>query len=263
MTADGGDARPSSLELLWRDQTARPSRGPKPGLSLAKIVAAAIAVADAEGLEELSMQRVASELGYSTMSLYRYLSSKEQLIDLMVDAAIAAPPSAAGAPGGWRREVEIVARALVDLYGRHPWLIRAQLNTPPLGPNQLAWMEELLRALSGSGLGEEEALLIALFLVGALRDLSRISLDLGRARAAAPAGESAAHIQNYAATLGAVVDPGRYPNLVRLMEAGVFETGGEEWPEDTGFTMDYGLARLLDGVEARVRAVRGGCDQEV
>ncbi|WP_026417430.1 TetR/AcrR family transcriptional regulator [Actinoalloteichus caeruleus] len=263
MTADGEDARPSSLELLWRDQMARPSRGPKPRLSLTKIVAAAIAVADAEGLDELSMQRVAAELGYSTMSLYRYLSGKEQLIDLMVDAATAGPPSGAGAPGGWREEVEIVSRGLVDLYGRHPWLVRAQLNTPPMGPNQLAWMEELLRALGGSGLSEEETLLTALFLTGALRDLSRISLDLGSARAGDPSGESAAHIQNYAATLGAVVDPQRYPNLVRLMSAGVFEGGDEGRPEDTGSAIDYGLARILDGVEARVRATRRGSDQEV
>ena len=81
--AGRGDPR-RSLDLLWGDAP-RPSRGPKPGLDVATIVAAAIALADADGLDGLSMRRVAERLGVGTMSLYTYVPSKAELLDLMLD----------------------------------------------------------------------------------------------------------------------------------------------------------------------------------
>ena len=73
-----------SVELLW-GQPERPNRGPKPGLSVERIVRVAIEIADAEGLPAVSMQRVASEFGFTTMSLYRYVPGKNELIDLMIE----------------------------------------------------------------------------------------------------------------------------------------------------------------------------------
>src|SRR5919198_4883542 len=94
-TAEPGASLPPGVATAWGVRTP-PTKGPKPGLSLDRIVAAAVAVADADGLGAVSMHRVAQELGSSAMSLYRHVSSKEELLDLMVDAAFGTPPSASG-----------------------------------------------------------------------------------------------------------------------------------------------------------------------
>src|SRR5262245_64029270 len=122
-----------SIDLLWG--TARPpSRGPKPGLTTQQIVAAAIAVADAEGLAALSMRRVAEHLGVGAMSLYTYVPGKAELIDLMVDAVYGELPGSADVDGGWRERLEGVARANWALYRRHPWMLQVASVRPALGP---------------------------------------------------------------------------------------------------------------------------------
>ena len=124
----GGDAV-RSLELLWGARK-RPSRGPKPGLSLDQIVRAAIELADGEGLSALSMQRVAGKLGFTTMSLYRYVPSKAELLDLMLDTVAGELPLVDDVPGGWRAKLEAAALADWALYHRHPWF----LHVTPVRP---------------------------------------------------------------------------------------------------------------------------------
>ncbi|GAB3844337.1 hypothetical protein GCM10029963_20830 [Micromonospora andamanensis] len=99
---DGPDVElPENVALAWglRD---RPSRGPKRSLSLDQVVAAGIQIAQAEGLAAVSMSRVAGELGVATMSLYRYVPTKHDLLDLMVDTAFGPPPPPRGVDEGWR-----------------------------------------------------------------------------------------------------------------------------------------------------------------
>ena len=91
---------PASVAAAWGVR-GRPHKGPKPGLSLERIVAAAVQVADAEGLAAVSMSRVAAELGTAPMSLYRYVTAKDELLALMQDAAYGPWPT--GAPDGRRR----------------------------------------------------------------------------------------------------------------------------------------------------------------
>src|SRR3954447_23938791 len=88
-----------TVDFLWQEPS-RPTRGPKPALTLDRIADAAIAVADAEGLAAVSMQRVAADLGYTKMSLYRYLPGKAELVAAMLERGIGGPP--ATVPGGWR-----------------------------------------------------------------------------------------------------------------------------------------------------------------
>src|SRR6516165_5850819 len=110
---------PPSIELAWgRRQKA--TRGPKPGLTLDRIVAAGIKVAMTEGIGALSMTRVAAELGVGTMSLYRYVSAKDELLTLMVDTALGLPPEA---PAGedWRSGITRWAVGIRTAYHRHPW----------------------------------------------------------------------------------------------------------------------------------------------
>lgn len=256
-----GPAR--SLELLWGSRE-RPSRGPRPGLSVDRIVRTAIEVADAEGLDGLSMQRVAGELGYTTMSLYRYVSAKDQLIDVMMDTAVGEPPTVEGEGLGWRAELELWARRAWGVYQRHPWMLRVEVSGPPAGPNQLAWMECALRALSGTGLTGAEMLSTLVFLDGAVRELARIAVTLEREQQRSGVTEDQMG-RMYGRILAEYADAGRYPTLAGLVASGVFDPPeapgdepadepGDELAGDIGTDVSFGVQRLLDGVEAHVRS---------
>ncbi len=121
-----------SLELLWGEPKV-PSRGPKPGLDLARIVRTAIELADAEGLAALSMRRVAERLGVGAMSLYTYIPGKAELLDLMLDQ-VQGELLMEELPGGdWRARLEARARQDWALYERHPWLLQiCPCHFPPL-----------------------------------------------------------------------------------------------------------------------------------
>ncbi len=141
-----------TLELLW-DAGPRPSRGPKPGLTLDRIVEAAVQVADAEGLEAVSMRRVATELGTGAMSLYRYVPGKAELLDLMLDRVQrpGADPHAALGDGTWRSALEALARETLALYRRHPWLLQVNQSRPILGPGALDGMERVMAHIKPMG----------------------------------------------------------------------------------------------------------------
>ena len=127
---------PPGLDLLWgRREPGR--RGPRPGLSVDAIVEAAIRLADAEGLDAVSMARVAKELGFTTMSLYRYVASKDELLQLMWNASAQGAEDLVLEGDGWRprlRSWAIVQREMLD---RHPWITQMPMAAPPLAPNSL------------------------------------------------------------------------------------------------------------------------------
>lgn len=127
-------------ELLWRREAA-PAKAERPRLDIDSILASAIAIADAEGLDALSMQQIANDLRYTPMALYRHVPSKVHLLVAMTDAAYGTPPVPPGRRRSWRAEVELWVTALWRVYGRHPWLIRTPTTSAPIGPNALAWTE--------------------------------------------------------------------------------------------------------------------------
>jgi AcrR family transcriptional regulator len=237
---------PTDLELLWGD-VEPPRRGPKPTLSLDAIAESAIAIADAEGLEAVSKQRVAAELGYTTMSLYRYVPSKELLVEIMLDRASGRPPAAPDS-AGWRAELEGWVRGLWEVYERHPWILQVQLAGPPVGPNQFAWFEAALQPLSRAGIGVREMISTAMFLVGATRELARISLEVRAARErAGVAGADAG--TRFAAALQRYADAEHYPLLAAMVADHVFDQAGEG-AHDVDVDLGFGLQRLIDGIEA-------------
>src|SRR5215472_17170396 len=124
--AVGEQDPPASVAAAWGVR-GRPHKGPKPGLSLERIVAAAVQVADAEGLAAVSMSRVAAELGAAPMSLYRHVSAKDELLTLMLDAAYgpypAQPQPEAGPEPGWRAGLSKWAWAMRAATQRHPWVL--------------------------------------------------------------------------------------------------------------------------------------------
>src|SRR6202046_1938898 len=127
-------AAPTAFDLLWGTPQ-RPRRGPKPSLSLERSVTEAIALADAEGLASLSMAHLAERLGCAKMALYRYVPGKAELVALMVDAGLGAPPpppvgAGGSAPGepAWRAVLRQWATTIHQRYRAHPWAIEATVG---------------------------------------------------------------------------------------------------------------------------------------
>jgi AcrR family transcriptional regulator len=238
-----GAAIPEPVAAAWGIR-ARPHKGPRPALSLPRIVDAAVRVADAEGLEAVSMGRVAAELGAAPMSLYRHLSGKEELLTLMVDAAWGDPPEEAGE--GWRAGLSRWAWALRAGARRHPWVVRIPLNGLPIMPHEVAWFERALACLAQTGLAEAQKASVIMLVAGYVRNAATTDADIEaaiRASGQSPSDWMAA----YPRMLANLTDPQRFPALTAFLAAGVFDAADD--PDDE-FT--FGLDRILDGVQVLI-----------
>lgn len=234
---------PRVVELSWglRDR-ARP--GPKPGLTLEGILRVAAQIADAEGLAALSMGRLAAELGFTTMSLYRYVASKDELLVLLMDTAVGQPPPH-DVDLDSRAGLEAWARAMLAAYRAHPWGLRIPISGPPMTPNLLRWMENGLRPLAEAGLSEQEKLSVILLVSSFVRSQATLQDDLSNGLES-PAGLTG-QIRDYEQTLARVLDPQAFPALSAAM------SGGGMSAEDINFDFEFGLSRVLDGVEAFIQ----------
>ncbi|MCX5411099.1 TetR/AcrR family transcriptional regulator [Streptomyces sp. NBC_00059] len=244
----GGTGLPASIEAAWGLRE-RPVKGPKPGLSLDRIVDAAVAVAASEGISAVSMGRVAKELGASTMSLYRYVSAKEELYVLMQEAAMGAPsPLPALEEGaGWREGLSQWAWAQRRMFHRHLWALRIPIAGPPASPHSVAWWEQGLQALEDSGLSEGDKISVILLVSGFVRNEALLMSDIAAAVDAkgVPAQEVMAQWER---TVKRLVDPARHPALSRLLATDVMSE-----PDEADYEFVFGLDRVLDGVEALIR----------
>ena len=250
-SAEAGAERggPSTLDLLW-GEGGRPRRGPKPKLDTGRIVAAAIGIADAEGLDAVTMQRVAGDLGFTTMSLYRYVSGKEQLVELMSDSAIGEAPEADPA-ADWRDELRTWCRALYRRGLRRPWVLSAPISTPPRGPVRLTWLDRALGALDRAGVDAASAMSLASFLSISVMSMARLDHDLQRAAAAAGATAGEAD-DAYAGILARAAGTGRYPHIAALLAADLAPLPDPSWDPAAALSPEtsFALERLLDGVES-------------
>ncbi|TDW69566.1 TetR/AcrR family transcriptional regulator [Kribbella pratensis] len=190
----------------------RAARGPRPAHSRDEIAAAAVRVADAEGLAAVSMRRVATELGTGTTSLYRYVDGKDELFDLMVDRAMGdgRPPVPTG---NWRVDLAAVAHAQRAIMLRHPWLVRLPATRPVLGPNTLAWLEATYAAVDVPGLDADEVLAQAATLLTFVRGHALEELT-EREAGSTMADWLTKQSQRYAEQ---VIGSGVYPHLSRMM----------------------------------------------
>ncbi|WP_395361830.1 TetR/AcrR family transcriptional regulator [Streptomyces sp. YH02] len=242
---DGGAFLPPSIEAAWGLRE-RPSKGPKPGLTLDRIVDAAVTLASAEGLGAVSMGRVAKELGASTMSLYRYVSAKSELYVLMQEAATGAPPELFPPGADWREAMEAWAWALREVYHRNLWMLRIPVSGPPATPNVVAWWEKALVALKGTGLDAGEKISVAMLIGGFVRSDALVVADLGAAIAADGASPEDV-LARYGRTLRRLADPERYPEVAGMLDSGVMDVADEPEVE-----FRFGLARILDGIAVLV-----------
>ncbi|MBF8189863.1 TetR/AcrR family transcriptional regulator C-terminal domain-containing protein [Nonomuraea sp. K274] len=236
---------PPIVERLWgREPVSR--RGPRPRLDLATITAAAIEIADAEGLAGVSMASVASRVGVAATALYRYVGSKEDLLAAMADGVAPPPPEPEGM--SWRDYLALWTRAQRDILLEHAWLLPASPPAPPLGPRRLLWLDRALAALDGLGLDDGEKINVASALTGyALTDAALIQAMGGGDPQLEEAGITGA--ADYGEVLIEVLDPETYPALSAAARAGAFH-GAEGWVDDADF--HFGLGLLLDGVEALI-----------
>jgi len=244
--ADRDDPLPRSLEVLWR-RAGRRRGAAKPALSLERIVAAAIEVADVEGLAGLSMARVAEKLGCATMSLYRHVPSKDDLQVFMMDAAPGAPPDLAVAQGDWRGGLLRWAHALRAVYLRHPWVLQITGSSPPLEPGQLAWLDRGLATLRDTRLRPAEKLSVIMLLLYYVR--GEAQLAAARTRGSPPDSASDREVlARYGRTLAQLIDSEQLPALAEAVAAGVFDPSRD----DTGASppFEFGLTRVLDGIAA-------------
>lgn len=245
------------IELLWNPNEAVGSRGPKPKVSLAQIVDAGLAEADAEGLAALSVRKVAKRLGLGAMSLYTYVPGRSELVELMIDRAYAEvelPDPAAG----WRARVEHHAAESWRLYQRHPWLLDYNAARLPVGPHVLDVEEALYAALAASGVRLAEVFGFTNLIGWHLRGMARAYLaDADEERRTGVSAE--AYWEERNSFWGTYFDWERYPTMAAIWEAGGFDD-----PEQHSFTA--AMPRVLDAVallvERRIASYSAGDGSE-
>ncbi len=233
---------PTYLRALWHGESgARP--GPKRGFDLPTIGAAGVRIADTEGLSAISMRRLASDLGLTTMALYRYVESKNELLMVVVDAAYSRLPGATG-DRAWRSALAAWAAANRDVLLAHPWILEVPIKEPPLTPNQIAWMERGLDALAGTVLNEQEKLSSMLLVNVYVRGQVQVSIGVGGA-----GGDPAELLALYSRRLHALADPQEFPRVAATLMAGAMVDEASDFAVDE---FDFGLRTVLDGIAALI-----------
>ncbi|WP_109211400.1 MULTISPECIES: TetR/AcrR family transcriptional regulator [Microbacterium] len=236
---------PRGIALAW-GVAANPQRGPKREMSVERIVEAAVEIADAEGLGAVSMAAVASRLGFTPMSLYRYVSAKDDLILLMQEEATGAPSDATRTAGDWRERLEALFREQLQHYLRHPWVLDIPITGVPATPNSAAWMDAGLSALAETPLSYGERLAVMLLVTGTAHWAGTILAGYSRSeREQGLDGDAIA--RNEDALFRALITEDAYPDLRAAIEEGVFLEDSDP------FT--FALERGLDGVAAYIAAV--------
>ena len=236
------------LELLWGIAPAAPRRGPRPALSLERIVRTAIEIADRDGLEAVTMRRLAQALGVAPMALYTYVPGKAELLDLMLDAVYADMPRAPWGDEGWRQRLTTVAHDNRALFAAHPWAAAVSTGRPPLGPGLMAKYEHELSALADAGLDDVETDAALTFVLDFGRTCALAAQD---ARAAdRDSGMSDAQWWSANAPLLArILDADAFPTAARVGTAAGAAQGGAYSAERA---WQFGLERVLDGLAALI-----------
>ena len=232
-------------ELLWDDRTVS-TRGPKAAFTPDEVVLAAIEIAEADGLTAVTMNAVATRLGFTTMALYRYFPNKEALLDAIVDAGLGQPPVRRKHRGEWRAEVTRWAHAKRAMLCARPWLAELPFVAAPHGPNWLLWLEALTAPLMTTGLAPADAGQMISIIDGYTRGASDTAISLARSRARGLSEhEWAAAV---GADLGRAIGDARFPAF-----ASILTTPSDGKPRTMDESFDFGLQRVLDGIDRYVR----------
>lgn len=212
------------------------SRSPSdPGLSASRIVQTAVELADEDGLAALSIRKLGQRLGAGTMAAYRHIDSRDDLVILMVDVALGPPDAGIVQASTWQEGLTRWAEAITERYQSHPWLIDAPISGFPNTKNKAMWLEYMLQALATTGLNLQDMLDAALLVDGHARNTAYLSREIARAAAGGGFGPID--------WLAPLIDTGNFPMLSQVLASGELEDGTEQ-------TVDFGLARIIAGLEA-------------
>ncbi|HEY6495986.1 MAG TPA: TetR/AcrR family transcriptional regulator [Trebonia sp.] len=281
---------PPGLDLLW-GRRERGKRGPRPGLTPDSIVEAAVRVADAEGLEAVSMARTAAELGVTTMALYRHVAGKDELLQLMWNASAFGAEHLVIEGSDWRSRLRAWALIQREMLDRHPWVAHMPLAAPPVAPNSMHFVERGLETMDSTGLPDSDKLRVIGLLSSYTLSEARMADDAKRAAMAArAAGEQAAGQQtateqaateqaeppagpdgsvpgppggaddpvpgppeDYEGLLRELVDERTFPRLYRIAWSPAPESPPTEHEQFL-----FGIELILDGVQALIDRIAGG-----
>jgi AcrR family transcriptional regulator len=250
-TSRGDPAK--TLALLWRERGGsppeRPRKGPRQRLDVDAVVAAGISLADAAGLEALTMRAIAERLSVSPMTLYTYVPGKAELLDLMVDSLyLAMPRPALPPPERWREGVRAIADRNRALFRDHPWAARVSTSRPQLGPGLMAKYEYELGPFEGLGLSDVEMDAALTFLLAFVQ-----ATAVAAEAAEGLAGDSGVDDSGWWSEVGPLLErfvtPADYPLASRVGTAAGIEQGGAYDPDSA---YSFGLERALDGLGALI-----------
>ncbi len=232
-------------------------------------------LADAEGLEAVSMARVAAELGVTTMALYRHVASKDELLQLMFNASALGAESVVIEGHDWRsrlRSWSIIQRDMLDL---HPWITQLPMAAPPVAPNSLHFVERALEALDGTGLAESQKIRAIGLISSYTLSEAKMANDAARAMAALAKAAQAEQAQpetadgqpggdggqappfTFEELLRELVDEQTYPHLYRLAWT---SSPADSLSEREEFLS--GLDLILDGVQVSIDRAKRGTGQQ-
>jgi AcrR family transcriptional regulator len=233
--------------VIW-DRPERAARGPAPSLSRDEITAAAVKLADTQGIEAVSMRTLAVALGVGATSLYRYFDRKDELIDLMVDAVMGSD-FVFEVRGNWREDMRAIACGLRAMTLRHPWMAVQGAGPRHFGPNTVQRYEQALSAVDGLGLEIDEMLVMVETLDAFVR--GRTLEDLSEQEAVRRSGlEQEAWMKTQAPYIESLIDSGAYPLVTRV----VLDARMPHDPDRLEHGFALGLERLLDGLATMLPA---------
>jgi DNA-binding transcriptional regulator YhcF (GntR family) len=216
-----------------------------------RIISSAIAIADAEGIAAVSLRRIAVDLDVSTMSLYRSIANKDDLLVGMMDALMGEEAWPAPPPRGWRAQLEYIAHRQWRGYQSHPWLAQiVSLTRPQLAPNAMRHTEWCLRAIDGCGLDDTTRLYIVLTLFGHVRGAAT-GLESEQQAERDTGIDIEEWMRVHDARFAPVIQSGRFPHLAKL-------DNNANVDFDLDALFEFGLTRLLDGFGALIEGRQRG-----
>ncbi|WP_416447245.1 TetR/AcrR family transcriptional regulator [Leucobacter sp. HNU] len=232
-----------TLALAW-GLAAAPQRGPKRELTPERIVEAAVAIADAEGLAAVTMQRVAQTFEFSTMALYRYVATKDELHRLMLDASLSSAEGVIDAEH-WRTGLREFLSELLDGYRRHPWALDIPLSSDiHFMPGQMRVADRALRAMRTLPATEPAKLSVLMLFAAFARGHAAVEREVLAGGEISP--ETRALVEE-------AVTPGRFPDVALLVRSGTYfgdADAGAFAEDDTALIFEFALGVLLDGLES-------------
>lgn len=231
--------RPAVPEVIWA-RPERAGRGPKPAFSRADIAAAAVRIADADGLDAVSMRKVAAELGCGTMSLYNYVPRKEDLYELMLDT-VSADYDYPDPSGDWRADLLAVAHQARAMMHRHTWMPRLMSPVYGFSPNVLRYLEYALSCLDALDVRFGEKMELIAMINGVVTTYTANEIATAERSRSLPWSEEQEQAARTEYLISQIMT-GKYPR----MAAGFAEDPG---PIDLEAVFERALARVLDGFD--------------